>query len=60
MFEAANFSELKQLGLDASPVGTDHIPKAEEKQPLLKVTEEDPLVIAVSPRCWPCLWLGGD
>lgn len=60
MFEAANFSELKQLGLDASPVNTDCIPKVEEKQPAVKVIEEDPLVIAVSPRCWESLWLGGD
>ena len=60
MFEAANFSELKQLGLDASPVNRDYIPKVKEEPPAIKVIEEDPLVIAVSPRCWPCLWLGGD
>ncbi len=60
MFEAANPSELKRLNLDASPVNKDPIPKAEEKQSLVKVIEEDPSVIAVSPRCWPCLWSSGD
>ncbi len=58
MFEAANRSELRRLGLDASPRTKGDPPVEEKKEPA--PTEVDPVTLSVSTRYWLCLWLGGD
>lgn len=58
MFEAANRSELRRLGLDASPRTKGDPPVEEKKEPA--PTEVDPEMLSVSTRYWPGLWTGGE
>ena len=57
MFEAANMSEFRRLGLDA-PVPSQTLRAQEQAKPSLP--EPTPEEVAVSPRYWLCFWLGGD